>query len=489
MKRINQTLCRFLSILTFCSLFVFTFGFSQDVPVIENRRELFVDDYLVDKLDGVTFRLGQPASAGPVMTFTSPWEGQFSFYNSVVFDGSLYRMYYRGLTGYENKGDQQVTCYAISVDGKTWVKPKLGLFKVNGTFENNVVVMDNEDGSTHNFTVLYDPNKNVPAGEKFKAIGGIASKGLSRYVSADGITWKRVGPAEGLFKGKGLDSQNVLAWVPSENQYAIYFRLSKDGVRSISRSVSKDWNTWSEPQPMEYGDTPKEHLYTNATQSYFRAPHILIAMPFRLLPRTTVLSPEELEELGVDPTQRTAISDGVLMSSRGGNKYDRKFMESFVKPGLDPRNWAARNNGPALGVIPTGENEMSFFVTRAYGTDGVYLERMTLRNDGFASLHADYEEGSAVTKPLILKGDQLLLNYSASAIGHVKIALLDEKGREIEGFGEANAAVMKGDKIDAAVIWPSGKTLKDVANRKVRIKFLLKGADVYSFAVFNSNQP
>lgn len=482
MKVKNSTYCQ-ICLMLLGSFLASVSGFGQAVPVMENRRELFVDDYIVDKLDKVSFRLGQPVSAGPVMTFTAPWEGQFSFYNTVVFDGFLYRMYYRGLTGYENRGDQQVTCYAISADGKHWVKPNLRLFEVNGTFDNNVVMMDNPEGSTHNFTVMYDNNKNVPEEERFKAIGGISSKGLSRYVSADGIHWKRVGGSEGLFKGKNLDSQNVLAWVPSENQYAIYFRQARDGVRSISRSVSKDWHTWSEPQPMEFGDTPMEHLYTNTTQAYFRAPHILIAMPFRLLPRSFVYTPEEMEKLGVDPTQRKGIADGVLMSSRGGYRYDRKFMESFVRPGPDPRNWAARNNGPALGVIPTGEHEMSFFVTRSYGTKDVYLERMILRNDGFASLHADYEEGNAVTRLLILKGNRLLLNYSASTVGFVKVILLDEKGREIEGFGEGNAAVMTGDKIDVAVVWPGGKTLKDVGNKKVRIKFVMKDADLYSFAV------
>jgi hypothetical protein len=485
METNRPTMYRFSFIAIFCCLFVNLSGFAQNAPVIENRRELFVDDYIIDKLDGISFRIGEPLSAGSVMTFSEPWEGQFSFYVSLVFDGSLYRMYYRGLTGYENKGDQQVTCYAISVDGKNWVKPNLGLFKVNGTWDNNVVMMDNAEGSTHNFTVLYDTNNGVRVDEKFKAIGGIASKGLSRYVSGDGVHWKRVGPPEGLFKGKGLDSQNVLAWVPSENQYAIYFRLAKDGVRSISRSVSKDWHSWSEAKPMEFGGAPKEHLYTNATQSYFRAPHILMAMPFRLLPATTVLSPEELEAFGIDPTQRKGVADAVLMSSRGGYTYDRKFMESFVRPGVDGRNWAARSNGPALGVVPTGETEMSFYVTRAYGTDDVYLERMVLRHDGFASLHADYAEGRAVTKPLILKGDKLLLNYSASTVGYVKLVLLDEKGREIEGFGEASAAVMTGDRIDAPVVWPNGKTIRNIANTMVRIKFIARDADIYSFGVFN----
>lgn len=480
-----KQLLKYSAFTAFFLSFAFSLCVAQGVPVIENRRELFVDDFLIEKLEGVSARIGTPVSAGPVMTFENPWEGQFSIYVSVLFDGSLYRMYYRGLTGYENKGDQQVTCYAISVDGKHWVKPNLGLFEVNGTWKNNVVVMDNPEGSTHNFTVLYDGNKNVPSGERFKAIGGIASKGLSRYVSADGVHWKKVSGAEGLFKGKGLDSQNVLAWVPSEKNYAIYFRMMKDGVRSVYRSVSKDFAEWSEPVAMDFGDTPKEHLYTNATQSYFRAPHMLIAMPFRLSPSKVVLAPEELEAYGIDPTQRKGIADGVLMSTRGGNKYDRKFMESFVRPGPDGRNWGARSNAPALGVIPTGENEMSMFVTRAYGTDDVFLERMTLRKDGFASLHADYAEGSAVTKPVILKGSQFLVNYSASTVGYVKVVLLDEKGRELPGFGEADALPLTGDRLDVPVSWQNGKRLKDVGEKKVRVKFILKDADVYSFAVFD----
>ena len=49
-----------------------TASLAQEVPVMENRRELFVDDFIIDKLDGASFRLGQPVSAGPVMTFTAP---------------------------------------------------------------------------------------------------------------------------------------------------------------------------------------------------------------------------------------------------------------------------------------------------------------------------------------------------------------------------------------------------------------------------------
>ena len=91
-------------------------------------------------------------------------------------------------------------------------------------------------------------------------------------------------------------------------------------------------------------------------------------------------------------------------------------MESFVRPGSDEGSWAARSTMPALGVVPTGATEMSFYVSRGYGSQKNRLERMTLRLDGFASLHAGYHAGYAVTKPLRLDGRKLSVNFATSAI-------------------------------------------------------------------------
>ena len=234
---------------------------------------------------------------------------------------------------------------------------------------------------------------------------------------------------------------------------------------------------------MQFGNTPIEDLYTNATQPYFRAPHILISMPFRFSPETRVLSESEMHALDIDRTMWKGVSDAILMSSRGGTKYNRTFLESFVRPGIDQRNWAARSTIPALGIIPTGANEMSFFVTRAYGTKDCYLERMKLRVDGFASLHAGYTEGYSLSKPVILKGNVLRINYSASSIGYVQVVLIDENQHEITGFGTADAIKQMGDKVDAEVKWTSGKTINDVRNKSIRIKFIVRDADLYSFVI------
>ena len=40
---------------------------------------------------------------------------------------------------------------------------------------------------------------------------------------------------------------------------------------------------------------------------------------------------------------KVGVSDNVIMSSRDGRHWDRPFLESWVKPGLDQRNWTQRN--------------------------------------------------------------------------------------------------------------------------------------------------
>lgn len=466
---------------------------------LANTRELFIDNYLIESSQNIENKIGAPVSGGVAIKFEKPWEGRFSgAYVSVVFDGNHHKMYYRG-TGLSNDIFKQVTCYAESKDGITWNKPNLNQFKVGDYTSNNIVLLGDELQASHNFSVIYDNRPGVPQTERYKAVGGVAStskrikRGLYRYISADGIHWALKDSIPLFTEGYAMDSQNVLAWLPFENQYAIYLRTwTQDkpgdgkllkGVRTISRSVSKDFINWSKPKEMSFGNAPVEDLYTNATQPYYRAPQILISMPFRFSPESRVLDDAEMLEYDIDKTMWKGVSDAVFMTSRGGYNYDRTFLESYVRPGLDQANWAARSTIPALGVIPINDKEMSFFLTRNYGTPKCYLERMKLRIDGFASLHAKYKEGYVITKPLILKGDSLKMNFSTSSVGYVKVVLLDEKGKELEGFGEKSSIIMRGDKIDEPVLWTNVKSIREIGGKTVRLKFIIRDADIYSFEV------
>lgn len=476
-----------------------------ETVVLKNRRELFVDDFLVTDLAHVEYRLGTPRPAGTALKLDQPWEGRWGAYVSVVSDGTKFLMYYRG--GFGAKENQDLTCCAESVDGVTWTRPSLGLFSVNGSKDNNVVLGPGEPTwATHNLSVFYDARAQAPASERFKAVGGGAGntprlkfsgleRGLYRFVSSDGRTWRRL-PGPPLFTDYALDSQNVLTWLPEEQCFAIYLRtwtgdrkgatFAYNSVRTIARSISKDFVTWSEPERMTFDQGGIEDLYTNTTQPYFRAPHILVAMPFRFVRDRQALDEATLKGFEIEPTMWRGVSDAVLMTSRGGTRYQRKFLESFVRPGLDASSWAARSNMPAYGVIPTSPTEMSFFIVRGYSSNQARIERMALRLDGFASLHAGHQEGYATTRPVVIDGHRLSLNLSTSASGSARVAILDETGHEIPGFGARDAQEIVGDGIDLAAGWRGDARLGQLKGRLVRLRFLLRDADLYSFAVLDN---
>ena len=107
---------------------------------IGSRLELFVDEYLIESMDGVKLKLHEPRSAGKILAFDQPWEGNVSWQLSVFQDGGLYRLYYLGRSAPEyarksalKPGEVLIPdhpyflCYAESRDGVNWTKPDLGL--------------------------------------------------------------------------------------------------------------------------------------------------------------------------------------------------------------------------------------------------------------------------------------------------------------------------------------------------------------------------
>jgi hypothetical protein len=448
---------------------------------IGSRRELFVDSFLIDRLDGLRLKLHEPRPAGAAITFDGPADERFCFYTTILQDGDVFRMYYRGHPGTNWK--ESVTCYAESTDGRSWTKPNLGLVEVKGSRANNAILPTGEA-----FGPFLDGRSGVPATERFKANMN-ASGGIAGYSSEDGIHWRQV--SDGLLLRRTLpnhfDSQNVMFWSEAEQCYLLYARHMVGGKRATARATSTDFHNWSDFTLMTYSDTqsttPSQHLYTNQTQPYFRAPHLYIALPGRFQSGRRVLTDEQAERLGVHSGGGGVndIADGVFMTSRAGStRYDFTFRESFVRPGIGENHWTSRNNYPACGVIPTGPHEISFFVQRHYGQKSAFLERMTLRTDGFVSVSAPFDGGEFVTKPLTFSGSQLELNVSTSAAGSLRVEIQDATGSPIPGFSLADCGEVIGDEISRVIQWQQGTDLSPLAGKPIRLRFALQDADLYS---------
>ncbi|WP_233216495.1 hypothetical protein [Blastopirellula marina] len=453
---------------------------------LESRRELFVDRHLIDSLVGAELFLHQPHDEGPVFQFDQPWEGQFSAYVTVLYDGEKYRMYYRGMPEIvPGSRVPERTCYAESEDGVHWTRPTLNKVEFDGSTANNLL-MANAPGLTHNFSPFIDSNPDADPKQKFKAICGIATTQLHGFVSPDGVNWTPI-QEEPVFVDRkgGFDSQNVAFWSDSEQCYVCYYRRSHGGRRSMARTTSKDFLHWTEPVPMTYSNTesptPRYQLYTNQTHAYFRAPHIYLSTAARFMPGRRVLTAEQAESIGVHPKYAGDAADAVLMTSRGGDLYDCTFDCGWVRPGTALGNWVSRTNYPALNIVPTGREEMSLYVNQEYGQPTSCIHRYSMRLDGFASVRSRKEPGVLVTKPITFTGTELSLNFATSAAGGIQVEIQDVDGNSIEGYSLADSVETIGNAIDRRVSWKEkGSDVSSLVGKPVRLKFVLSDADLYA---------
>lgn len=368
---------------------------SPKVIEIGSNRELFVDEFLIESLDGVRRQLHRPTPREIAITHDQPWEGNVCLYHTVFRDDNVYRMYYRGAhagprESYPEAVGHQVVCYAESPDGIRWTKPLLRLHEFDGSKENNIVWTGI---GAHNFAPFKDPNPKCPPEARYKSIGH-GPGGLYVFQSPDGIHWSLIQEKPVITKG-AFDSQNLAFYDTVRGRYVDFHRGFNNGVRAILTATSDDFVTWTEPEWVEYTDDRSEHLYTNQTTQYARAPQLFLAFPKRFVPTRQGTR-----------HRYSGVSDIVLMSSRDGRTFDR-WGEAFIRPGLQPERWVNRNNFVAWGIVETASqrngvpNELTFYSVEGYYTgDDCKMRRYTLRPDGFVSINAGEAKGELITKRL-----------------------------------------------------------------------------------------
>jgi hypothetical protein len=492
---------------------------SDPSPIdIGSRRELFVDDCLIDRLTGkAELRMHHPRAAEIAIVHDAPWEGSSSGYHTVFQDGNLYRMYYRGLHVDVSQGrldsdrHRPFCCYAESEDGIHWRKPELDIVEFDGSKKNNIIL----DGvGTHNLTPFRDANPECVPEARYKAMGGLKEEGgLFAFKSPDGIHWSLMADEPVITEG-AFDSQNLAFWDPTLGEYRAYWRFFTEGVteaedwqpsgyRAVRTATSENFLKWGRHTDLTYVDSPHEHLYTNQVKPYHRAPHILIGFPTRYTDPgwcDSVRALPELEnrELRASATRRfgTALTEGLLMASRDGVRFKR-WNEAFLRPGIQrPGTWFYGQQYIAWHAVEThsaiegAPNELSLYASEGHPTGiSVGIRRYVLRLDGFVSVWASFRGGELFTKPLTFSGARLALNFSTSAAGSLRVELQEPDGKSIPGFTLADCQEMLGDELDRTVNWQEGCDLSELIGQPVCLRFALRDADLYSFQFVRRDPP
>jgi len=279
-----------------------------------------------------------------------------------------------------------------------------------------------------------------------------------------------------------LDSDHSLFWDAPSKRYTLFMRdqrvLAGSGerLRAVRRSTSTDLINWSYPEWTHMKPSPPDQFYTFGARPYFRAPHMYLAFPMRYVRwRNARLPAKYKKQLGV------GVSDTVFVSSRDGLHWDRRFLEAFIRPGLDPLKWTDRSNHTSMGLVPTGTTEMSVYTLEYFRLPVPRVRRQVMRVDGVASINAPYAGGQLTTRPLVFRGNRLVINASTSASGGVRVEILKPDGTAIDRFAGDNAIEFFGDSIAQVVRWDQGPDVSSLAGKPVRLRFLMKDADLYSF--------
>ena len=461
-------------------------GPSPEPIDLGSRLEPLVDRFLIQSLaGGARLTLHKPQRREVVLVHDVPWEGNLTAHHTLFRDGGVYRMYYGGRHYQPGQPVRHpLVCYAESRDGLSWTRPNLGQFEYEGSRENNIVWMDDPwaDSEQRNpMAVFKDTNPEAMPDARYKSIAR-GDDGVYALKSPDGIHWSLLAEEPVIPKGDmSLDSQNLAFWDPLRGRYVCYLRSGRthptgQRVRAVKTAVSRDFLAWSDPVFLEYPGAPVEHLYTNQIRPYDRAPHIYLGFPKRFVPERN------------QDRKLTGVSDGVFMSSRDGVRFHR-WSEAVVRPGLQPERWVTRNNMIGWGILSlpssvAGEpDELSIYVTESYysGT-ATRLRRYTYRPDGFVSVRAPLAGGEMTTRLIRVSGSRLVLNYSTSAAGSLQVEIQGETGRPVPGYSLQDSGEIFGDSVAQAVSWKGTSDLGSLSGKTVRLRFLLKDADLYALS-------
>ena len=505
------------------------------VKNIGSRRELFVDDFLIQSTTA-KLTLQKPTRKGVCFRFDGPYDGTGNCYPILVKDGDTLRMYYCALwvTSFDGKKFLQLTedksgayhqlkkvysCCIESKDGINWTRPSIGTVEYDGSKDNNIVMT----GSPHETLVPFiDTNPACKDDERYKAFESVEFGTGRTHKSPDGYHWK---PMPLHAPRLGYDGANVTFWDELRQKYWGYFRnwhdkpdwlgydldstdkkkLAESGkghfeaindcTRGLGVCESEDYINWSKCEMLDFGGSPYIPLYNNSIVQYYRAPHIFMGFPRRYVERKS-WSPsyDQLPDpthrrnrMGFHPRHGLALTDCLFMSSRDGRRWKRTD-EAYLAAGIyNDNNWIYGDCYLSVGMCETkaelkGEpNEISMYTMENHWKDYKNLCRYTIRQDGFMALCADAKGHITFTKLFTFDGRKLTLNVSTSAMGKMKVEMQDDRGKVIEGYSLSDCDEIFGDRLDYVVSWNGLSDVSSLAGKAIRMRFYMGEVNLFSF--------
>ena len=472
-----------------------------EVLPINRGRQLFVDSFLISNTNLTSvYHKANYYDLNPVLKVDRKWEltPEGYEYAAPFSDGIWYddkdgkfKMWYLAGAGYVDTLKHSLyTCYAESLDGKTWTKPSLDI--VPGT---NVVDTMNRDAST----VWLDRNEKDPSKRwKFFNVEYKPDYIQWQYVlkySADGIHWSKPVAQSGAVSDRCTAFYNPFTnkWVMSMRHHCNVSWRSRaylehaDPEEAVSLAhrlregvPDKHIVFWFTPD-----DKEKRHeRYPDVDPGIYNFDAIAyesIMLGFY----SQWQGPENHIARGLMIPKRNEI---MLGYSRDGFHFARPSHSPFMPVNETDGAWNYGNMQSVNGV-PLIVGDSLYIYSSGRSKNGVWWDAgvstglATLRRDGFVSMRAGNKEGFLTTEKLSFDGKYFFVNADVKAKGaQLKVELLDADGNPIPGFTKRDCVVMRGaDKTKQLITWKGKQDLTELKGRTIRAKFYLTRGDLYAF--------
>ena len=486
---------------------------------IGTRKQLFIDDLIVERKHNVTRQIGKVEKANggkPVIVPDQEWEHplRFAFYLAAAYDerAKKFKMWYLAqMPGHVDRSKRSAkytaVAYAESDDGVNWKKPLIGMDygeipdvtgKGRKSIKTNVVIL------AHGFSAFIDPT--VPWGhpEKFKAAYDDEfdwACQTSIGYSDDGIHWRAYNNRKPVV-WRAADTLSQLLWDPISQKYMIVCREDLAGaggkgetrgsrvmIRKDNNDLMKDPSGWRDVSILKfdrYGwKRERTDRQIHATTVWPYEGHYLAclnAMEGELDGRADKNDDEP------EVRHETNIMNVYLAPSRDAVKWNYDW--AYEQVPLIPRGGTGEwdNDGiHSVSMFVHNDKIWLYYcgLSERFDSDGerawMRIGLATLRLDGFVCLAAKERIGKVITKPFKLEGDRLEVNVDAKG-GWVRVELLDAAGAPIPGFSGKDAKIHKGiDELRFAPQWKSRGDLSKLKGKIVRLRFTLRNAKLYAF--------
>ena len=471
-------------------------------------KQLFLDNFAIERSINVSQSLHQPEPKGPVI------EGNPDFnqtgtqsrcspqWNS---QKKTWEWWYWAF--YDEMAEGKKCHYAISKDGIHWDTPNLGLYEFNGALNIpwDIPGEPRSDGDYLYHVILDESSQNK--NEKYKGLFGTLHRKIG--ISPDGLKWE----FPDIPKIPSHDESH-LTFDEQSNQYIASIKHGTHWGRSVYLSTSKNFFEWTEPKLIFHTDEIDnknriERIKFATDHPEYLSPSIIDEGGYTAQVYNMAIMPYQGIYIGFplifNPSGPSrGNNDGLnlteLSVSRDLHKWDRVAnRELFL--GLEKWKWDGSNYATAQNIITgrpiikdDGEiwiyynglrfrayphhssNEMNTFLQTHKRMSAICLA--TLRADGFVSLDAK-TQGIIITKPIKIDQSNSIYVNVDSTNGYLAVEVLDPISmKPLPGYTFENSEKISEDSTNKKINW---NTNDKINFKSVRLKFILEKSSLYSF--------